>query len=415
MKTVPQKLRHRLQPIGESAAAFMDAFEKGEFDNDRDSPLLQALQHFVEERVHLKLPLESFRPENLQAHCFMNFRVIDEHGRTLGQSRQLGQLRTRLKEQVAAKFETALVDSTASGKPDAETNAAPDKSPSTLTGLTAWTFGTLPELIEMKIGGREVVGFPALHDDGDSVSLRPYDTPEEAAKVHRRGLARLFALSLKDQVKAIERLPGLRELALQYRDFGTETELKTRLVEATLVRCCLDESLPADAETFDQLCTKARPRITLVAQEFMRLSTQLLAENATLQKRLTTLNKAFPEVVTDVRTQLAALLPPDFLLTFAWKHLHHFPRYLQATTLRLDKLRESPTRDAKAMAEWQALAHAWERETTTRRRAGVIDPELEAFRWLLEELRVSLFAQTLKTPMPVSVKRLQKIWDSRPR
>ncbi|GHT94647.1 ATP-dependent helicase [Betaproteobacteria bacterium] len=409
MKTVPQKLRHRLQPISESAADFMAAFEEGEFEREREGPLLKALQYFVEERVHLKLPLESFRPENLPPHCFMNFRVIDEHGRGLGQSRQLGQLRARLKEQVAAKFEAApdII-------PTPETVVGTGLKPAP-TGITSWTFGALPELIEMRIGGREVIGFPALHDDGDSVSLRPYDTPEEAAKVHRRGLARLFALTLKDQVKAIERLPGLRELALQYRDFGTEAELKTRLVEATLARCCLDESLPTDAETFSQLCAKARPRITLVAQEFMRLTTQLLAENATLQKRLTTLNKAFPEVVTDVRAQLAALLPPDFLLAFAWKHLHHFPRYLQAATLRLDKLRDGPTRDAKAMAEWRALAHSWERETLNRRRAGVIDPELEAFRWLLEELRVSLFAQTLKTPMPVSVKRLQKIWDNRPR
>ncbi|GHT84205.1 ATP-dependent helicase [Betaproteobacteria bacterium] len=409
MKTVPQKLRHRLQPISESAADFMAAFEEGEFEREREGPLLKALQYFVEERVHLKLPLESFRPENLPPHCFMNFRVIDEHGRALGQSRQLGQLRARLKEQVAAKFE-AEPDII----PTPETVVGTGLKPAP-AGITSWTFGALPELIEMRIGGREVIGFPALHDDGDSVSLRPYDTPEEAAKVHRRGLARLFALALKDQVKAIERLPGLRELALQYRDFGTEAELKTRLVEATLARCCLDESLPTDAETFSQLCAKARPRITLVAQEFMRLTTQLLAENATLQKRLATLNKAFPEVVTDVRAQLAALLPPDFLLAFAWKHLHHFPRYLQAATLRLDKLRDGPTRDAKAMAEWRALAHSWERETLNRRRAGVIDPELEAFRWLLEELRVSLFAQTLKTPMPVSVKRLQKIWDNRPR
>ncbi|MDR0634090.1 MAG: ATP-dependent RNA helicase HrpA [Azoarcus sp.] len=418
MKTAPQKIRHRLQPLADSAAVFMKACEAGEFD--RDGPLLKALQYFIEERVHLKLPLESLRPENLPPHCFMNFRVIDGHGRALSQSRQLSELRARLKDRVAARFEAAThaFPPGSSSAPGSEEEAsspartAPGAAP--LAGLTGWCFGALPELLEVTVDGHETIGFPALRDDGDSVSLRPYDTPEEAARVHRRGLARLFALALKDQTKAVERLPGLRELALQYRGFGTEAELKSRLLEATLARCCLGEPLPADAEAFAARCRDARPRIALVAQEFMRLVAQLATENAALQKRLGALDKAFPDAVADVRAQLAALLPADFLCAFGWERLAHFPRYLKAAAQRLDKLRDDPARDANAMAEWKSLARPWERETLARRRAGVIDPELEAFRWLLEELRVGLYAQALKTPMPVSVKRLRKIWEGRP-
>ncbi|WP_082794322.1 ATP-dependent RNA helicase HrpA [Thauera humireducens] len=457
MKTVPQKHRHRLQPVAESAAAFMLAFEAGEFDTDE--PLLKMLQRFVEERVQLKLPLESFRPENLKPHCFMNFRVIDEHGRVMGQSRNLMELRVRFREQVAARFSAAKIggalagalsaagvgaaaaagddagqaarasgDASMRGRAEAERRAvqgapagrggnapvAPATAAPALSGFTAWTFGELPELLEVRVAGREVIGFPALHDDGDSVSLRPYDTPEEAASVHRRGLARLFALSLKDQVRAVERLPGLRELALQYMNFGTEAELKARLVEATLNRCCLLEPLPANADAFAKRCAEAKTRVSLVAQEFMRLTGQLLAEYAGLQKRLAGL-KTFPEVVADIQAQLAALLPKDFLVAFAWERLAHFPRYLKGDAVRLDKLRNNPARDAQAMAEWKQLAQVWERERLARRRAGVEDPALEEFRWLLEELRVGLYAQELRTPMPVSVKRLQKIWDSRPR
>ena len=272
----------------------------------------------------------------------------------------------------------------------------------------------MPELLEIRVGGREVIGFPALHDDGDSVSLRPYDTPEEAARVHRRGLARLFALNLKDQVRAIERLPGLRELALQYMSFGTEAELKARLVEATLTRCCLLEPLPLDAAVFAQRCSEAKARVTLVAQEFVRLAGQLLIEHAALAKRLVGL-KTFPDAVADMQAQIAALLPKDFLVAFAWERLAHFPRYLKAVSIRVDKLRNNPARDAQSMAEWKALAQAWERELAAKRRAGVADAALEDFRWMLEELRVGLYAQELKTPMPVSVKRLQKIWDSRAR
>ncbi|RTL16505.1 MAG: ATP-dependent RNA helicase HrpA [Rhodocyclaceae bacterium] len=464
MKTVPQKHRHRLQPVAESAAAFMAAFEAGEFD--ADEPLLKMLQRFVEERVQLKLPLESFRAENLKPHCFMNFRVIDEHGRVMGQSRNLMELRARFREQVAARFSAAKIGGalagalSAAGVAGAEAGqgrgegadgmarragaaeaagaaagtaqpgrkgsgkaagdapgrgaAAAELPAQALCGFTAWTFGALPELLEVRVAGREVIGFPALHDDGDSVSLRPHDTPEEAGRVHRRGLARLFALNLKDQVRAVERLPGLRELALQYMSFGTEAELKARLVEATLSRCCLLEPLPTDADAFARRCAEAKSRVSLVAQEFMRLTGQLLVEHAALQKRLSGL-KTFPEVVADLQAQLGALLPKDFLVAFEWDKLAHFPRYLKGASVRLDKLRNNPARDAQSMSEWKQLAQAWERERLARRRAGVEDPALEEFRWLLEELRVGLYAQELRTPMPVSVKRLQKIWESRPR
>ncbi|WP_249116046.1 ATP-dependent RNA helicase HrpA [Azoarcus sp. L1K30] len=449
LKTVPQKHRHRLQPMSESAAAFMADFDAGAFDTDE--PLLRMLQRFVEDRVQLKLPLESFRVENLKPHCFMNLRVIDEHGRVMGQSRNLSELRARFRDQVAARFKAAKIDGALAGaleaagavaapvpergkddRPTKEKRAVNGRGQdagavpaledagsftpagSALSGVTAWSFGALPELLELKVAGREVIGFPALHDDGDSVSLRPYDTPEEAARVHRGGLTRLFALSLKDQVRAIERLPGLRDLALQYMNFGTEAELKARLVQATLTRCCLIEPLPADEASFEQRCVEAKSRVTLVAQEFMRLCTQLLSEHASLHKRLAGL-KAFPDVAADIQGQVAALMPRDFLVGIPWEHQSQFPRYLKAASIRLDKLRNNPARDAQLMSEWKALAQAWEREQAAKRRAGVTDPQLEAFRWLLEELRVGLFAQELKTPMPVSVKRLQKIWDSRPR
>ncbi len=419
LKTVPQKHRHRLQPISHSATAFMDLFEAGELDCGE--PLLRALQRFVEERVSLKLPLESFRPENLNPHCFMNFRVLDEHGRVLAQSRNLAELRARFHGQIAAAFQAAGVKAAEVGPaagPALKVASAP--APSEMagvglqTGLTAWSFGELPELLEVKIGNREVIGFPALHDDGESVSIRPFDTPEEAARVHRKGLARLFALTLKDQMRAIERLPGLRELALQFIPFGTEAELKAQLVAATLARTCLLDPLPTTAEAFEQRAKEAKPRITLVAQELMRLAGQLLTEHATLTKRVAGL-KTFPDVVADIQSQAAVLMPKDFLVAFPWERLAHFARYLNAAVVRIDKLRGNPARDAQLMADWKSLAQPWERERLAKLKAGVAEPALEEFRWLLEELRVGLFAQELKTPMPVSVKRLHKIWEARPR
>jgi ATP-dependent helicase HrpA len=479
LKTVPQKHRHRLQPIGQSAKEFIEAAEAGEFS--REDGLVRALQKYVEDKVSLKLPQESFRLENLNPHCFMNFRVIDEHGRVLGMSRNLPELRTRLRDQVQAAFRAAQVPGAGSlgaqlaalkvggrteapkqdagtaqnppqhageGRVGAGRSAAlesplPQPSPASrggskgaartdggaptgaaedaagggsapLSGLTAWTFGELPELLEVKVAGRTVIGFPALQDDGDSVSITAVDTEEEAARVHRKGLARLFALTLKDQVKAIEKLPGLRELALQFMPFGSDTELKAQLVAATLERTCLMDPLPTNAEAFAQRAQEAKTRISLVAQELMRLAGALVAEQASLTKRFATLKQS-PDVLADLQQQLAKLMPKNFLLAYPFEKLSQFPRYLKAMGVRIDKLRNNASRDTQLMADWKSLAQPFEREVIAAARAGVIDPQLEEFRWLLEELRVGLFAQELRTPMPVSVKRLQKIWESRPR
>lgn len=443
LKTVPQRHRHRLQPIGESSRAFIEALEAGEYKQDES--LIRSLQRFVEERVSYKLDAASFRTENLNPHCFMNFRVIDQHGRVLEQSRDLAELRLHLREMAAAAFRAAQIEGSlgaqlaslkVQGKSaeagpeldspakDAPSRTEPplknraseteDAEAIRLSGMTAWSFGPLPELLEIKIAGRNLIGFPALHDDGDSVSLRSFDTEEEAARVHRKGLVRLFALNLKDQVRAIERLSGLRELALQFIPFGTDAELKTQLVSATLIRTCLMDPLPVNRTDFEQRVLEARTRVSLIAQELMRLVGTLLASHALLQKRFASL-KAFPELLADVQGQVGQLLPKNFLERWPFEKLSLFPRYLKGVEVRIDKMRTNPARDSQLMAEWKSLAGPWEREWTAMQRGGIIDPQLEEFRWLLEELRVGLFAQELKTPMPVSVKRLQKIWDSRPR
>ena len=420
LRTVPQKHRHRLQPVAESAQAFMDAFENAEFDTE--APLLKAVQYFVEDRVQLKLPLESFRLENLAPHHSMNFCVLNEFGRVLAQSRNLNELRARFKQDIQTYFEQARIKlqtediqpSASVAQKKVESASTPASPSATEARYTQWTFGEIPELLELDVAGRSVVGFAALFDEGDAVSLRPFDTPEEAARVHRTGLTRLFALNLKEQVRALEKTAGLRELALQFINLGTEAELKAQLVAATLARTCLMPPLPLNATEFQTRLNEAKPRITLVGQELVRLVGQVLAERLSLEKRLNNI-KAFPDVLADIQSQLAQLFPKQFLLTVPFEHLSHYPRYLKAISLRLDKLREQPARDAQLMQDWKNLAQPFEREYLLRLKAGVEDENLQNFRWLLEELRVSLFAQTLKTPMPVSVKRLQKIWDSRPR
>jgi len=402
VKSLPQKYRHRLQPIDDFVADFAEAAQGV---HGADEPFLRALTRAAEEKMQLKLPLDAFRSEMVPAHFFMNFRTVDEHGRMLGQSRDLAALRSRFASKIEQTFARAEVKEEAEG----------DKGGrgAVLEGLTSWSFGELPEIMEVKAGGSKVIGFPALVDEGDTVALRVQDTPEKAAAVHRRGLRRLFALELREQVKFAEKsLP--RELGLLFMAWGTEAELKAQIAAATLERTCMLEPLPADAASFNKRKDEARARISLVAQEIGRLIGAILSEHAALQKKLATI-KAQPAVAEEIRAQCAELLPKGFVEATPFERLAHFPRYLKAGSLRIDKLRADPARDARLAQEFAALYKPWERERLARRKSGAPDPWLEDFRWLLEELRVALFAQELKTPMPVSVKRLQKAWESRPR
>ena len=158
----------------------------------------------------MKLPLDAFRSGELRPHLFMNFRLSDEHGGTLAISRNLAELRAEYRDRVEQAYAAAEVQHEAA-------NVKMGDAP----GFTAWTFGALPELMEVKVGAGTTVGFPALVDMGESVRLTAFDTEEKARAEHRRGMARLFALQLAAQVKVIEKLPGLRELALQFISLGT--------------------------------------------------------------------------------------------------------------------------------------------------------------------------------------------------
>jgi ATP-dependent helicase HrpA len=468
LKTLPQKHRHRLQPLPERAKEFCAAVEAGEIAAER--PLLEALAEFVAARTQLPTPEAAFRPEVLPPYCFMNFRVEGPDGRILAQGRSLAELRARLGETVRSRFaELGGLLAAKAGDAGTKTAGEGERAASSVRGATGrggegkdgaaaramraregrkapsssgeaggngrdgvsaaggtgaggsaatpladkatgWDFGTLPELVEVEIDGVTAIGFPALEDVGDGVRLRACDTEEEAEALHRRGVLRLLRFALKESVRAIERHPDWRALAITWMPYGNEAELREAVIEASLARVCLEEELPRDAQAFAARVAAGRERLVLVAQELMRLLAQWLGERRALEKRLETLRRAHPEVVADVEAQLAALFPPRFLATIPWERLQHYGRYLKAIGVRLDKLQKDPARDRQWFQSWRQVAGPWER--AWRDAKGRPSAFLEEFRWLLEELRVGLFAQELKTPVPVSVKRLEKMWQA---
>jgi ATP-dependent helicase HrpA len=387
-KSLPQRLRHKLGPLDEFAEQFVAAVQPA------DLGLSVALARYIREQMNFEVPIDAFRPESAPPHLQMNFRVVDEHGRQLGLSRNL----VALKQELAPQTEAALREQAPAAAAEHHRN---------------WTFGDLAEVMEIERNGRTLVGYPALVDAGDGVTLEVFDSPERAREMHRAGLRRLLALAFRERIRDIEKAVARdNALNLQFAQLAGDVELKDDVVRAALERSFLAESLPTRQSDFERRVEEGRGRLNLIAQEIHRLAGSILAEHAQLQKRLAAAAKSFPDAVADIKENTEGLLHPHFLSKTPWERLQHFPRYLKAAAMRLDKLRADPARDARLVAEIAPLQNAWRREHAARTRQGALPAELEQFGWLLQELRVSLFAQELKTPVPVSTKRLTKLWHS---
>ncbi|CAG9205341.1 ATP-dependent RNA helicase HrpA [Paraburkholderia sabiae] len=436
LKSLPQKLRRHVVPLPEYAAAFVERHSGPKFGA---GGLLDTVIADVREQTQVATKQSDYKLETLAPHLFMNFKVIDEHGRQLAMGRNLAQLRAELGGQAQQQFQkiassaagaalanvggdasargtatgaAATAGRGASAAPRTPTAAEAAAAPATALyeNLTTWNFGKLPELLEIRRGGQTLFGYPALVDRGTHCDVEVFDSPDEAARIHRAGLRRLFALQLREPIKYLEKnLPGLREMAMQFMPRGTQEELRDQLIDMALDRACLQDPLPADDTSFHARKDEGRSRLTLLAQEIARLVGQILGEYSAVVKKLAQA-KPFAAAYADMQSQLDALIGKRFVVDTPYAQLSHFPRYLKGMALRIDKLKADPARDARQFAELQPLAQHYQRALAQR--GGVPDVRLAEFRWLLEELRVSLFAQELRTPMPVSVKRLYKVWES---
>ena len=447
IKSLPPKLRHRLQPFDAFTAQFLE--QHADFLKTLDTAsgvisLTDAIRDAVKEAIRLPVIPTDFRTETLASHAWMRFVVIDEHQRELAASRDLSALRAQLGGQAQSQFREQLLQAqkrvgTQNGGTNAPTSvpavagqpsthlaakadsrhgtnqaAKPKASAAALSTATVyvdWTFGELEELIETHgAKGERLIGYPGLVAIASGVVLQVFDDPDQARKEHLGGLRRLFAIQFKEQIKFFERhVPGLRDMNMQFLPLGSAEELKQQLVDIMLDRICLIDPLPVDAASFAARCEQSRGRIGLLAQEVGRLAASILTEYVAVQKKLVAI-KAQTLAFADIDASVKRLCHKRFLIETPWAQLSHLPRYLKAAQLRIDKLRADPNRDAAQMSIVNPLQAQWLRAVANQR--GAAHPRLEEYRWLLEELRVSLFAQELRTPVPVSAKRLEKVWQS---
>jgi len=399
-KSLPQRTRHRLGPGPEFADAFLAE------PPDLTVPMTEAIARWARRELNLDVQRDGFQPERVPQHLFMNFRVIDEHGRQLGMGRNLAQLRAELGEAAGEVFAEAV---SSAGVLGAEGGAIDGDAGEP---TTAWTFGALAEVMEISHGTQTLIGFPAIVDLETEVQLQVFDAEDTARAEHHAGLRRLFMLQLKEQAKFVEKsLPNFNTLAMQFTPFGGADDLRAQLLEASFDRACMQEPLPRDQQSFVKRRDEARSRVNLIAQEMSRLVGNILTEYQLLTKKMKEAQRGFPEQVKDIQEQMARLLPRRFIADTPFERLTHFPRYLKAALLRLEKLRGDSGRDARGMGELVPLQTLYLRQLAAARKSGATDDKLLQFGWLLEELRVQLFAQELRTPVPVSAKRLQKMWE----
>ncbi len=433
VKSLHQKPRARLVPLPDYVDSFVSAKPFDEYV--KAGGLLDALLKDVRDKTQLDIKRADFKLELVQPHLFMNYRVVDEHGRQLGQGRNLASLKAELGAQARGAFQalaalkgavraepssaagesvmtaqsaTPAASRVAAGKSSQQASSAPAKVSAAAT-YTDWTFGELPELMEIQKGSQTLIGFPALIDKGAHVEIEVFDEPDAAAARHRAGLRRLIALQIKEPLKYLEKnIPDLQKMAMAYMTLGTADELRDQIIEVALDRAFLQDPLPNNSNSFKARIEEGRTRLNLIAQEIARLAGQVLIEYQAAARKLKD-SKPGKDVADDVATQLQRLMPKRFVALTPYPQLQHAPRYLKGITLRLDKLRADPARDAAKLAELRPIEQRYTRRLAELK--GTADARLDEFRWMLEELRVSLFAQELRTPQPVSVKRLEKVWS----
>ena len=392
VRSLPKNLRVHFVPVPQAVAKVMPMLERGR--GSLHAQLADALLR----TGGVPVPRDAFREDLLPPHLRMNFVLLDEHEKVIARSRSLADLRNR--HAGAAQQDYA-------------------KQSQLKTGARTWVFGDLAEQ-QNAIGARQQLGYPALVDEGEAVGLRAFATRQEARVSHERGTTRLIRLVLARDLKPMRRDLGVnvqgemvyKALAphpLLNPELKAGRDLRDDLLDRIVTTVFLEGQEPVRASAaFDARITLRRGGMGLPAQEISRAVQASLERLARIQAALP---KAAAPAAADIRAQLAWLVPAGFLLVTPWERLKEFPRYLHAIEQRLEKLGRDARRDAQLAAEIAPLETRYRERVKAER--GLKPPADDEFRWLLEEFRVSLFAQQLKTRVPVSARRLNDAWSER--
>ncbi|WP_154103629.1 ATP-dependent RNA helicase HrpA [Eikenella corrodens] len=389
IKALPKQIRRICVPVPEFITQFLSQ------NPDHNAPILPQLAQAIAKtagdiRILEQINQDEWAAFRLPEHCYFNLRIIDDGGQELAMGRDLIQIQQQLGKAAATTFR----DNTQEFERD---------------NVTAWDIGTLPESIKFARGKQQLTGYLGLQKEKDGrIVLRLFDTFAASEQAHRLGVIELMKLQLKEQVKDLSKgIQGFTQAAMLLKHINADT-LRDDLTQAVCDRAFIGEDeLPRNEKAFKEQIKRARSRLPAVKEALSRYLQETAAAYAELNGKL-----GKHPLTHLMRQRLQTLLAAGFATRTPWAQWPRLPIYLKAMTLRLEKYSGNPARDAAREADIQELEQMWQEKTDGLVKQGQpVSDDLAAFKWMIEELRVSLFAQELKTPYPVSVKRLLKEWE----
>ncbi|MBF6544338.1 ATP-dependent RNA helicase HrpA [Nocardia brasiliensis] len=386
IKTLPKALRRSVVPAPDFAAAALAAL------TPRAEPLRTGLARELSRLGSITIDPGDLDPSALPDHLRMTFAAVDADGRVLASGKSLQALKTRLAEQVSASV--------------ARATAGTERAPAAV--WTSESLGTVEQTVRREVAGQTVTGYPALVPEGDGVAVRVLSSPAAQASAMRAGTRALVLNAIPTSVRTVTAsLPPTDRLALSQNPYGS--------IDALVEDCraaAADELIAAaggpvrNPDDFAALVAKIRPDLTTAVARLVRLLVPILAQAHRVSAALADTTER--DIADDVRDQLDNLVFPGFVSEWGSTRLRELPRYLQGAVARLEALPGSAVRDRQSMAELDRAIAAYDRlvHSLPENRRGA--PAVTEIWWMLEEFRVSLFAQKLGTPYPVSAKRIER-------
>lgn len=421
LRALPKAIRRHVVPAADWAERFGAELADQGPENHAGLPprtLKEALARLIQPLANQLVSAADFDDDRVPAHLRMNFRAVDERGRVVGSGRDLRQLQDQLADRARSSVARSIARppdrSSRDGGAAERVAAASVRGPIERDGLTSWTFGELPEVLDTRVAGGVVRGYPAIVDQGKSVSVRVESTPDAATAATRRGVLRLVLLAVPSPSSYVqEHLTSAEKLALAASPYSSAAAL-IEDCRAAVARRVIDTATGGSGIVRGEAeFSRIRDAVSasLVDELFacVSLVARILTRSREVERGIKSQNSlALLGPLNDIRTQLSGLLHPGFVSAAGVDRLAHFPRYLEGMLDRLKTLANEPGRDRARMTEYERMATAFTEAGGTIPLPADAPAAMTEVRWLLEEYRISVFAQRLGTAQPVSPQRITK-------
>ena len=399
IKSLPKQIRKHFVPVPQTVKQCL------EIEPDFKGTLQEWLGNRLRKLTGEAIPLNVWNTDGVPDHLKMNFRVVDDQGKLLDYGRDLKKLQLKYTAKAEDSFDQIAAD---------ELN---------YTGCIQWAFDDLPDTYQFIQKGQTFIGFPAIIDEGDAVGVRIFDTEQKASLQHQAGLIRLFQLQLrKECTYIIKNMPQSATAELTYnrlpkhpiiststgKNLGASASYKEDMLYLILYSAFVEGRTLRTQQAFEQCLQQNKSGLISTANEAGKIALEIMALYGTIKTQLKRLNANDP-LAKDINDQLDLLIYAGFIRNTPYQQLKAIPRYLKAIQYRLDKFDNNPLK----IQEVSRYSTRFWKDIEKKAKKDTVIPEQDPFRWAIEEFRVSLFAQQLKTAYPVSAKRMDKAWDER--